>query len=356
MTIKKYLELSVYNDSKEKKVIGNLNYKGLDLSEGDNYTKVNIWKWNIICNNFPTWLPSIRNPKLNTLYKPYVPNNVPSNSVYYVQPQTEYDAPYFLTDWSITIKYASGFWKPYTNRYVQFLKPKSLAPSIIDYDNNGEILERFMLDDRSKFFWGNATLLCNMVKEAMNAYAGNGGLTNADYGFIKNGSGWTILTKVGLSVEKIYFNEYMRRFFDFPYDYDGGIVIDTQQITTLNNIDYYATHTEKTNSYLFPFRNVLMTFDNGLNVFPQYVSTNKTESNINPTDNILTKFTINVTDINQIGNIIEYSTETDLRALSITDSTMKPFTIYIFLETAKKNLFQLELEYLDEINLLFMIS
>lgn len=358
-TTNRYLELSLFNNSKNETVKSVLEYKAGDLTEDYNYTKLNIWKFNIVCRNFPTVLFPIRDPKFNSVYKPYVPPGATLADIFYENAPMASFATYYLTDWIITMKYKTSHvptGQYYLSRFVQFLKPKSQGPAVVEFDDNGDITERFMLKDRTKFFWGDSTQLCNMVNEALNGFRSYSGLSHDDFLFVKNGEHWSILSKVSLDIEKIYLNDTMRKFFDFPYDYDTGITIQKMQITTINDIDYYVVNTIKTNTYLFPFRNITFIFDNNLNVFPQYIVDNNTANNSCPSENILTRFTLNITDINQIGNVIEYHTESKDRALSLNNSAMGPFKIYCYLQTAQRNLFELELEQHDEINMLLMIS
>jgi hypothetical protein len=208
-------------------------------------------------------LPSIRDPKFNVVYKPYTPNipGLTQSQIFFRNPPNEKFAYNYLTGWGITMKYRTSHFpngSQYCNSYVQFLKPIRNGPNVIDYDSNGYVLEKFMLEDKTKFFWGNATTISNMIEESMNTFRQYSGLSSDDYRFVKNGAYWSILTRVGLDIEAIYFNDEMRRLFDFPYDENNGIQIKYGSITTLNNIDYYVTTTEKTNSYLFPFRNIGM--------------------------------------------------------------------------------------------------
>ena len=148
----KYLELSTINRTKNETIQSILVYNGEDLTQNPNYTQLTLFKWNIITNNFPTWIPTLRDPKYNSVYEPHAPDGVLQSTIFYRNPPNEKFAEWFLTNWSITMKYSTSHVPSpsapkYMNSYVKFLKYIKNAPSSIKFDGSGDSIEKTILED-----------------------------------------------------------------------------------------------------------------------------------------------------------------------------------------------------------------
>lgn len=349
---KKYLELNVSNHTDmEKDAV--LEYKGLNLTSDIAYSQLNIFKFNIISDNYPTFLPKILNPSLNSKYKAYIPPNTDIIESQIGMPtiQNE-DYAYFLTDWQITISHEVDGVKTWYNQYVVFPIEKKYSPVPIIYDDNGYVSEAFMLEN--KFFWGNSEMICYMITDALYKLLPILGSAK----FVKNGNFWSLLLqKTTAKRIEVYFNQPMMRLFKFNYNYVYKY-IDTMRLntTTLDTVDYYVYTTMKPSTKLFPFRKIIFTYDNGLNAFPYFVSSNSDDMNTNPIENILTSYSLNIVDINEVGDCIEYAVSSDDRSISLTNAPMRNFKIKVLFITHLGSIYQVKLENSDSVDMLIMFS
>lgn len=348
-TTNKYLELSTINTSRNKTLSAMLTYKGGDFTASKNYSRMSVFKFNIISNNFPTFLPEILNEDENKNYVPYIPEGVKESDVVVHKPPVNY--AYNITDWQITLGSKEGD-KPtvYKNTFIAFPILKKYFPQPIEYDDENYITEEFRL--QNDIFWGNSEMICQMVTTALLNLSGQ------SLRFVKNGSHWSLLQNTAdTKTYTVFFNKAMRNYFSFDYLKPSySILLVRQGMTSLDKTQYFVNSTIQTNIKLFPFRNVRFCHDDGLNIFPLWVFTQSNGQNENPFENVLSQYTLNIADINELGNCIEFSTETKDRFISLTSDRMQNFNISVQFVTARKAIFNLKLEYLDEVNMLLMFE
>lgn len=292
------LQLSDYNEYSSQR-LSTLRYDGGDLL--DYQTKMWVNKFTLNTQAFPLHVP-----KLSESWSPFYPSGASTaNTIIAPLPNNNY----YFTNWVITIKAGSQ----YHTVPVRWENIGYKQPLPVNLDND--------------YFWvKSAAFLCDIVTSALNE------LFPDSFYFMKSGSNWFVATKREFYNANpditFYFNDEMRKFFNFNYMQDNGFIVRPIMSKAINSIEYIMTQTDSTNNFLFPFDRLILTANN-LPVPPMYVQ-NSGSNVINGNKNVILSYDMNIPDISMLGNTISFTTISSDRSLSLmgTDTVkLVPFTI-----------------------------
>lgn len=307
------LELTDYNDSQETRN-AQLAYTGNNPLT--NQTKLWINKFFLCSQEFPLHIPTLSDtwdPYYGTFTTPdsLIVQNVPTN--------------FFYTSWVITVSVGDTFY----SAPVLWMKNGFKPPLPMDLNND--------------YFWvKNEQLICDMVTKTFNIMFPTG-----TFYFLKSGSSWIVAGQqsfIAGNVVNIYFNDAMKKCFNFNYRSNSGFIIPTLVTKSLNGLPYYVTETTSTNINLFPFTKLVFT-GNGLPV-PSVNFQNTASSVVTKTKNVILSYSMIVTDISQIGNTISFTTDSSDRSLTLLgngEAELKDFTIDAFFVMRNGNTFPVKI-------------
>lgn len=304
-----YLQLENYN-SKEIEVDSALLFSGNNFLDSS-------YNWDVCTVKF----------SLNTMNIPlHVPTLIPGN------PR---EGPFFSTDWTIRVHYDAVD----SSTNVQWIKDAQRP----QFPTESDLYE-------NKYFWiTNAEQICEMVNEAF-AYV-TGGAGNII--LTKSGVFWSVCVAEDLTTDgncTIYFNENMRRYFNFNYGTSGAIRVSKNNTQLYGDKSYYCATTSSSNNRLFPFDTIRFA-SRDLPAYPQGIQ--QTESQIyNASQNIIFSYDLNISDISEIGNSIEY-TPSNFSELKIRmTNTVPKFSLHIQLVTPSGFIFSPKLQKYDKSKML----
>lgn len=319
------LDLSDYNKDGAQRM-ANIRYDGGDLLED----QTRLWanKFTLTTQAYPLHIP-----ELSTQWTPFYPQGANSGNTTVATIPNNKD--YYFTDFVITVQVGSNY---YT------------AP--VRWEKDGYKLP-LPMNINSPYFWvKSAAFLCDIITSAFDLATSPGSFI-----FIKQASNWTVAALkqyVGTNEVKIYFNDAMKRYFNFNYQEDGGFLIKSYISSMISGAEYFVTTTDSTNTLLFPFDRLVFV-SSKLPVPPLFYQENNT-SVINMTKDIILSYDLIITDISMLGNTISFVTENSDRSLSLTgngESILNPFSLSAFFVARDNTMFQVRLNPGDKLAISF---
>lgn len=316
----KYLELLSNNKIEDSK-LAEFNYTGVNIIDDTRYSKCVVWRWKIKSMNYPLFYFKILDP---SKYQIEAPPDVSIGDIQTILPNNSQD--YFMTSLQLTLKITDTTTNSveYRNTPIYWDTNKQYAPYGLSYDSNGYISENTILNNSNGYFWGRSTnQLLNIMSNALSVVSNNNII------FVKNGKNYSILTKMSYKENKkieLYFSSDLRRLFNFEYSYHDELInlLNNAQETTILDTDYVFVNTISENSDLFPFTTVKFSSVD----FPvfKYTIDNSSLQYTHEVVDTISAYDLTITDLD-IGNSIEFVTETQDRCLSLTDNGLGNFTM-----------------------------
>ena len=312
------LELFDYNPKNERSKIIDLKFNGKNMLSDQ--TKVWINKFDYRSSYFPLHIPTLSNswnkftpPHFNGVIN--IPNGYNPNNYYY-------------TDWVITVNINNV----YTSLPVMWIKNNVYKPSL-------------PIDIQNEFCWiRNEHEVIDMINTTFNMLFGD---TNVF--IMKSKTTWSIMVKQSYIENKnieIYFNDSMRRNFNFYYQDNNCIRIDKKinVLRSIMNEPYLSTETTSSNSHIFPFTK--MVFTSSDLIVPTIYSSSSLLSDTVEQKKVILSYNLIISDISTIGDSINYAVESSDRSLSLTgidEPVLEKFSLQCFFVTRDNKYFQMML-------------